>query len=157
MATSTAAPVPVTVEDTSSKRKPSIFTKLARSLSKPVAEEEAPTAAKEVGWSPYRQKIRSVGKLSILFRTNLNTDQVFASFLPRMLHQQLLDYSLPGQGLQLEFKGAGRSVEAAVMFSDASGFTAVSAAADAPAARLHARASPRPAPLSPMNKIILTQ
>ena len=80
------------------------------------------------GWTPYKAKIRAVGQLCVVFKQDLpDAAQVFTSFVPRMLHQQLISYNVPA-GLQLDFFGEGRSVEAAVMFSDASGFTQVRAA-----------------------------
>ena len=82
----------------------------------------------EAGWNKFSNKIRAMGKLAIAFRLDVpESSQVFTPYLPRMLHQQLLDYSVPA-GLQLKFAGEGRSVKAAVMFSDASGFTQVRAA-----------------------------
>lgn len=74
-------------------------------------------------WRNYQTKIRAVGKVSAAFRMTVpDTAQVFSSFLPRMLQQELIENSHM-KGLELEFNGGGRSVEAAVMFSDASGFT----------------------------------
>ena len=99
------------------------MTKLGKVRSKAEVEEVA--EVKATGWSPYKQKIRSVGKLAIAFRYDLpDSSHIFQSFLPRMLHQQLVDYSKMSQG-RLQFEAKGRSVEAAVMFSDASGFTQV--------------------------------
>jgi len=48
----------------------------------------------------------------------------FATFIPRMLHNQLIDLSSP-MGASLRFLGEGRTLQAAALFSDASGFTAL--------------------------------
>ena len=99
---------------------PSIPT-LTSSGSKEVIAEPSATAE----WDKYRSKILSVGKVAAAFRLEPNSGQQFTSFLPRMLHQQLISESVNDGGLELSFDGVGRSVEAAVMFSDASGFTQV--------------------------------
>lgn len=79
-------------------------------------------------WAAYRGKIRAVGKVSRAFQHNLpDTAAVFSSFLPRMLQSELIENSERGTGVELQFTGGGRSVTAAVMFSDASGFTQVRA------------------------------
>ena len=77
------------------------------------------------GWSDFRQRIRFIGRFAAAFSIDYQgADSVFTSYMPRILHQQLLTYSQKGLGgYQLEFRGEGRHVKAACMFSDASGFT----------------------------------
>ena len=121
-----------TLKSTASKKRFSLLnvaTKLVKSRSKegstPMNTPDAAAAKNgEKGWAQYQAKIRAVGKVSTAFRLAApDTAQVFSPYLPRMLQQELIDRSFRGRGLELEFTGSGRSVEAAVMFSDASGFT----------------------------------
>lgn len=92
----------------------------AASITKP--PEDLLPASK---WDEMRTKIKAMGRIAHIF--NVKSDdagKLFTPFIPKILHQQLLKYS-EQIGHKLEFAGEGLSVQGAVMFSDASGFTAV--------------------------------
>ena len=91
--------------------------------------KEAPVAepGRKRGWNDYRRKIRAVGRVTLHFRNETPESlAIYTTYLPRMLHKQILDESF-ASGAQRDFSGKGKTVEAALIFSDASGFTAVSA------------------------------
>ena len=82
---------------------------------------------KKRGWNDYRRKIRAVGRVTLHFRNDTPESlAIYTTYLPHMLHQQILDESF-ASGAQRDFSGNGKTIEAALIFSDASGFTAVSA------------------------------
>ena len=93
--------------------------------------EASSSEAPPLGWLPRRKRIAQLsGRLAVAFRVRRDVPD-FASFIPRLLHQQLLPTELGGgarrvgPGLEFAGDGAGRLLHAAAIFSDASGFTAL--------------------------------
>ena len=65
-------------------------------------------------WGRSRGKIRAVGKVTLAFRNEAWAS--FATYIPRILHRQLLDESYHS-GAQLQFSATGSQMEAALIFS----------------------------------------